>query len=95
MNEQKLAELHPKYTPAELRKIAAEIQNAPSPGLSGAADCSDALPMRAEVAWREVTSSRQEWTYADWEDFYDGITGAFQKIAARRQHLNAKLNSEE
>lgn len=78
MNEPKLKELDPKYTPEVMRQIAAdmEMRDKANPLLS------------AEEAWKEVSSSRAEWTVEDWEDFYEGISGAFQRIAARRRKPN-------
>lgn len=40
-------------------------------------------------AWSFVRRMKEEWTYEDWEDFYEGIKGAMEKIAERHRAPNA------
>lgn len=39
-------------------------------------------------AWNFVRRMKEEWTYEDWEDFYEGIKGAMEKIAERHRAPN-------
>lgn len=47
---------------------------------------------RVTDAFEFVRQMKEEWSYKDWEDFYEGIKGAMEKISERHVVPNPKRN---